>query len=513
MKICLINPPISHFWKNEKPKNIGVESFFFSVPLGILYIAAVLRKEGHEVTVLDCVMNADVVPAWYDEGNEVTYGLSLDEIKSRLQRISPDIIGLSCQFTTYANNIPRVGRAVKEACPDIPLVLGGPHASVADKEVLSTTNDVDIIVRGEGEDIIVELMRYFEGQASLRDIQGITYRENGSIVRNPQPKVIQDLDRIPFPAYDLIDMDGYLGRGKNRIKSRVGESGKPFISMITSRGCPYNCVFCSIHLTMGKRWRGHSADYVIKHLKFLKDNYGVDNFHFEDDSILQDKTRFISILNLMLDNNLKIDWDTPNGVRADHLNKELLQLMRKCGCVSIAIGIESGSQRVLNEVIKKKISLGTVETVAKTCLEVGMPVSGFLVIGFPGETKKDIEDTVKFGLHLAKEYKTRISGAMIATPLIGTELYEICKKNNLFGRKPIPKSFYNATGKEADGMIYTVDFTPADLKKINHYFVKKAYSLMLWRTFSHPSEFIKLVKNIGSFNNALLYFKRLIGIN
>jgi len=264
---------------------------------------------------------------------------------------------------------------------------------------------------------------------------------------------------------------------------------------------------------MGRRWRGHSPEYILKHIKFLKDVYNVDNFHFEDDSMLSDMKRAKCIFHGLIDENLDIQWDTPNGVRADRLDEEMVQLMKRTGCRQITLGVESGSQRVLDTIIKKKLRLETVESVAKICLKHDLPLGGFLVIGFPGETKKDIWDTVRFGLYLAGKYRVKISGAMIATPLLGTELFDICKNKGFFSRDAVPRNYFNATGKEGRGMIRTPEFTPWELKRINHYFVVRAYGIIFFRALTNPARFCRLIKNIGSFRKGILYFKRLIGVN
>jgi len=230
--------------------------------------------------------------------------------------------------------------------------------------------------------------------------------------------------------------------------------------MITSRGCPYNCVFCSIHIVMGKKWRGRSPENVVDEIEQLVNTYDIKQIDFSDENLTLDKKRVETICDLIAKKKLDIEWYTPNGVRADTLDENLLTKMKKAGCKKIRVAPESGVQRVVDQIIKKNLSLKEVEKAVVLCKKVGIKVGCFFVIGLIGETKKDIEETIKYA------YKLRRLGAdgfifSIATPVYGTELYEQAKRCGF-----LRDNFSDEALSAAEPLIETPEFTADELREL-----------------------------------------------
>lgn len=495
MKILLLNPPQTCF-----PGSSGVTA---GLPLGIMYIAAVLEQEGYDVEILDALI-ADSPP--FREGDATQYGMSWEKIRGEITQRKPDMVGISCPFTTQIDNTIKVSEIVKDIDPGILTIVGGPHTSVRATEFLENAQNVDVAVIGEGEYTMVEIARYFEGKRNLREIQGIAYRKGVDIVSNPKTTFIRNIDELPFPAYHLVDMESYLN--PKRIRYRGAQYLRlKGISMITSRGCVYNCVFCSIHLHMGKIWRAHSEEYVTNHIEYVVNNYGVELIHFEDDNLTLNTKRFEGILDRVMGKEIRFSWDVPNGIRADRLSKDLLSKMKKAGCVELTIGVESGDQFILDNVIDKHLRLEDVIELAIMCRQLKIPLAAFYVVGFPGETQGNIQQTIDFALMLKKEYDVYMC-IMVATPLYGTRLYEICKDKGYFSRELTPRAFSEGTLGGGAGLIKTEDFAPDEIKKLVLNAISVHARISILRYFRNPKRaFILVTKSheaaIRSMKNAI----------
>jgi magnesium-protoporphyrin IX monomethyl ester (oxidative) cyclase len=469
MKILLINPTRSY---NEKASYIS-KGADIGLPLGILYIAAVLDKEGYDVEVLDSLVSPHTELKQIS-GDRIEYGIPWDKLKDIIKQKKADIIGISNMFSAQINNTIRTTQLIKKIDKNIPVIVGGPHITVKAAEFLQKVNTADVAVTGEGEIAMLDLVKCYEKKADLKNVNGIVYRNNGKIISNNKRDFIKDLDELPLPAYHLIDMESYLTLYKKNIYSRSRDEFRS-LSMVTSRGCPYNCVFCSIHLHTGRAFRPHSAEYIIKHLKHVVEKYNVKQIHFEDDNFTLDIKRCEQILDGIISNKLDIKWDTPNGIRADIYSRSLVEKMKRSGCKSLTLGIESGDQDVIDNIINKSLDLSKVEGFAKLCKEFKIPVNAFYVIGFPGETKKNIKKTIDFALMLQNKYGVMQGGAFFATPLYGTRLYKICEEKGYFTKEITPESLAAATASYGEGLIKTPEFTPDDLKKFNQILIRANY--------------------------------------
>lgn len=394
MKVALVNPPLE---MNMKPGQIYY-------PTGLLYVASALQKE-HEVCVVDAPAehwtNIQQLPSndWYR-------GLSYYDILSRLVNFKPEVIGITANFSVNAPSTYKLANFIKQYLK-VPIIFGGPHASVKPTECLE---HCDCVIVGEGEEIILQAIR--------GNTDPIAY-----------PTHIKNLDNLAFPARDLIPMEKYFESAFTFLTHGIKEMNR-WASMITSRGCPYNCSFCSIHLTMGRKWRSRSPLSVYTEIYHLHLHYGITDITFEDDNISLDPERMKTICKLIIKAGFKINFYVPNGVRADTLDKELLELMYQAGFKELWIAPESGSQRVVTEVIGKSLDLAEVERVVKEGTEIGLKISCFFILGFPDESLEEMRETIEFGKKLKKIGMHRYS-IEFATPYWGTELYWKCFKEDL----------------------------------------------------------------------------------
>ena len=404
MKILLILPPETHFIR-EPP--------LVQPPLGLLYLASALEKEGHKVEILDCVVENWRRITRFKKFFHV--GLDWKAIERRIQISKPDMVGISCLFTCQLNNALTVAKIAKEVV-DVPVVMGGAHPSALPKEILQDKN-VDYVIIGEGEQSLIQLIR--GEQASL--IDGIGYRHGKEICVNQKTRYIKNLDELPFPARHLVPMKEYF---KAQMTHASYSKRQPATSMITSRGCPKNCIFCSIHAVWGYKWRARSPTNVVDEIETLVQSYGIQEIHFEDDNLTLNRERMNKICLEILNRKIDISWTTPNGVVVENLTPTLLALMKKSGCYALSLGIESGNEYILNRVIKKGLKLQMVERVVKWAKETGIETYGFFVLGVPTETKGTIKDTIDF----AKKLDLDLASFFVATPYPSTELYNLCKE-------------------------------------------------------------------------------------
>jgi len=479
MKTLMINPPQTFY-----PRSSLVSE---SVPLGILYIAAVLERENYEVEILDTLIADSCLRI---EGDTRQYGLPWEKIAEEIDARKPSVVGITNPFTAQIDNTVKTAEIVKAIDREIVTIVGGPHFSAIDLvQFLRNTPSVDIVVVGEGEYTMLDIVRHLDGDREMGSIDGIAYRKGNTAVVNHPRAFAPELDALPFPAYHLVDMGKYMD--PKTVTYRGVRHGRDF-PIISSRGCPFNCVFCSIHLHMGKKWRAHSRDYVIAHIEHLVNKYGTEHLHFEDDNLTLDMRRFEGILDDLIAKNVPISWDTPNGIRADGLSIGILRKMKATGCAHLTIGVESGDQWVLDHVIDKNLALDDVVNVAKMCKEVGIKLSAFYVIGFPGEKKENMQKTIEFALGLKRQYNTGMH-IFRATPLCGTRLHEICQDKGYLTDDLTPRALSEATPYWGQGLIGTEDFTPEEVGRLASSAFSTYDRLLLIDHLRHPVDTVKAV--------------------
>lgn len=506
MKVLLVKHPTTHF-ENTAPPVSGM-------PLGLLSIAACLKAAGHEVTIYDGIVDADE-ERWVPEriGTGFRMGATWEEIRGVVAAANPDLVGISNQFSSQVENAMETARAVKEVKRDIPVVIGGPHASVMPSTFFDTSGCVDFVVMGEGEETMVDLLDALQNKRDVRSVKGIAFMDGNNLVIQEPRKFIADLDSIPFPAYDLIDLARYFyfnSKGRDGREAYRYPGSERSVSMITSRGCPYGCIFCSIHLSMGYAFRAHSVRYVLDHTRLLKEKHGVRHIHFEDDNFSFDMTRFDGILDGLIANRFDITWDTPNGIRADCLNEDILKKCRDCGCTYIRIGVESANEDVSKRIVRKHLELNTVVNVAQLCRKIGIDLEAFYMIGLPGETVPQMKETIDFAICQERSLGLTPYDLFTATPLIGTEMYKICIDQGYICSDLSPSNL--ATATQGDGMIRTENFSPEILRSLLHNFrwrhmvARIVYALKFM--LGHPGYIVTRLATPFYFSQFLLLFRQ-----
>jgi len=491
MKTLLINPPQTFFPGSDPPAA--------NLPLGLLYVAAVLDEAGYKTEILDAFMTDF---PFRNVGDVTEVGMPYGKIKEEIQRRKPDIVGIANPFTCQVEHAVRVADIVKEVDPSILTVVGGPHVTVVPVEFLEDVKNVDIVVIGEGEHTMLDLAKFFEGKKKICDVQGIAHRRDEKVVLNSSRPFNKNLDELPYPAYHLVDMEQYLNPKRIEYRSFQGRA----LSMITSRGCPFNCSFCSVHLHMGKTFRAHSADYVVDHIEHVVNKYRVKTIYFEDDNLTFDIKRFEAICDKVIEKGIKFQWETPNGIRADYLTLNLLKKMKKSGCQSVFVGIESGDQYVLDNIIGKSLKLKNVIKFAEMAKKIGLKTGAFYVIGFPGETKENMKNTIDFALMLKRKYDVGMH-LLFATPSYGTRLYEECKEKGYIRKELTPRAFAEVRQNWGLPLIETEDFTAMDVKEIASKAMKDYQKLSILNYIKHPRKTLKTALNqpnlVGKFIKSL----------
>jgi len=444
-KVLILYPPIV-LSEGERPS--------YTFPMGAGYIAAVLEQAGYEVSCLDCIV------AGRDEVRQIgdglcEYGLSVERVLEQVAALEPDLVGISCQFSVQYTPTRTLIEVLKQNNPTRPIVLGGTHSSAQPEDVLEQTA-VDYLVLSEGEQTMVELLDCLSGGEPVSHLDGLAWRDAGEIRLNPRTRFIQDLDELPFPARHLFDMEAYFDTPRGWGEDK----GSRRLSLITSRGCPFGCSFCGIQLNTGKKFRMRSAGNVLSELEHVVETYGITEVMFEDDNISLHKGRFLEILQGMMARFGKIFWTATSGMALWTLDDEVLVAMQKSGCERIYLGIESGNERVLREVIRKHMTkLDDIRAGVARIKHFGMSTVGFWVLGSPGETKREMWDTLDF----ARELQLDFNQVLIALPYRGTELYQVCLENDYFAAS---SELDPDNMVETKAMIKTPEFSPEDVLAI-----------------------------------------------
>jgi radical SAM superfamily enzyme YgiQ (UPF0313 family) len=441
---------------------------YMTLPIGMASIAAVLLEKGYDVKALDAT----------------AFNLSIDQIKDYVKKYGPDVVGLSAMTPTI-DKAKQIAKAVKEVS-DAKIAIGGVHASISPDEIIAN-KDIDFVIAGEGEMIFLDLCDVLKEKKDLKEVDGLIFKDKEEVIKNKPKELIKDLDILPIPAVHLFPVRKY--------SQSVGESAK-FITMITSRGCPYICTYCinSCDALFGKKYRAMSAERVIKEIKYYIDKYKVKEIDFYDDNFTFDKKRVEKICELILENNLKFKWKCSS--RIESIDLELLKKMKKAGCYLIAYGVESGNKELLDSV-KRFTDLDKVKEVFRLTHKARIKTIAYFMIGFPEETKQTIKKTVDFAISLDPTY---VQFAVI-TPYPHTEIFNEYKKHDLLMTEEWSR--FNYTGD----MTYPVIKTKYLSSKELHEEYKKA----IRRFYLRPKYILKQMKNNLSWhglkNNISGFFK------
>ncbi len=455
MDILLINPPAPCFTDEARTA---------TPPLGLAYIAAVLLQHGFNVKILDCVIAGLETESALPDG-ALIYGLPMADLQEQVRAYHPHVVGISCVFSISDGVVRAVARAIRAVSPESKIVIGGTHATVM-AETLIREPEIDFVIRGEGEYAFLKLVEFLRGERPVDEVPNLTRLEAGVVCSSPQ-QFIEDIDTLPFPARHLLDMEAYIRAGRMQGLPRKGLRAT---NMITSRGCPADCVFCSIHCVWGYKFRGHSPEYVLQELRILKADYGINHVLFEDDNLTYDRARARRLFAGMLAQELDFTWTAPNGVAIWALDEDLLRLIRQSGCSWLSIAVESGDPDTLHRIIRKPLKLERVTQVIQMCKRLGIRTTAFFVLGLPGETQISMQRSMQFAERLAVD-SIVIS---VAAPYPGTRLYDICQAAGY-----LPADFQIGNLTTRVGQIQTPEFAPPDVERLIN-------RTLLRRAFRHP---------------------------
>jgi radical SAM superfamily enzyme YgiQ (UPF0313 family) len=380
MKIQLFVPPGGYF-AERWTKGSSMP------PLGLLYIAAVLEEDGHEIRIVP----SDILK------------LSWKQIAEEIRAFQADIIGVTSTTENRFQSFDLIKQAKKEF-PEALTVLGGPHASMAAEDCLEHIPELDIVVKGEGEETMRELCLVLEGKDGsdkLSSVTGISYRHDGTIQSNPPRVPIKDLDNIPRPAYHLIPFEAYNFRFEV-----PGQGLLSAVNMMSSRGCPFDCNFCATPINWGRLVRMRSAENIIDEIEFLIEKYGVKVIFFFDDTFNTNQKRVHAICDLIIERKLDIYFKC--DVRIDLIDKALLVKMKEAGLFHLSFGIEAGSERVRNEIVNKKLEVDDFFNLVEWCNELDIIPNAFFIFSHPTETWEEAQESIK----IIEQYKDKIEASI-----------------------------------------------------------------------------------------------------
>lgn len=452
MKIALVNPGQKAVY--------GRLSGPIYPPLGLGYIASVLSENGHDVDIVDM-----------DAG-----GLGREGFKKRILNERPRLVGFTCTTPLYYE-VLNLAEIVKEETGAI-CVSGGIHPTVLPGEMLKD-KAIDFAVIGEGERTILELVQILEKGGRLEDCPGISFRQNGKITTTPPRTLIDNLDLLPFPDKLLFNKFNYFYPDSRNSRC---------FPVITSRGCNGQCTFCCSEQIFSRRFRYRSVQNVADEVKELKEKFGAREIHIWDDNFTLLKRRVFEIRDELKKRDIKINFAFPNGLRVDHVDMSILQALKDMGTYSIAFGVESGSQKILDRACKG-INTAQIKDAFKLCKKLGMETWAFFIIGLPGEEVSTIKDTIKF----AKDIDPDVVKFHILKPYPGTRIY-----NELAEQKLIDDFNYVHFGIHTDPIHHLPGLSRDDIKKWHRISYRSFYlrPKILLRQIIRSGSFYRLRANL-----------------
>ncbi|MBF0419576.1 MAG: cobalamin-dependent protein [Magnetococcales bacterium] len=401
-KIILINPNTR--WHGK---------FWHEIPYGICILKAALAKHFH-VTIVDANFQ----------------NMDEEDLAEILRREAPDCIGITCMSMEYHDVFLRTAKVAKETLPNSVVVVGGIYPTLMPERLVDAPG-IDYVIMGEGEYRFPEfLTQILSNKKRPVNMDGLAYMENGKAVIHPITYYIHELDQLPFPDYSDIDYAAYASQATKYVYYSYPRRW-PFARTISSRGCPFKCIYCSSRAINGKEIRYRSAESVLTEIDWLVETYGIKELLFYDDNLALNRNRFEQLLRGLIDRNYDLIWKSTN-IAVYALDDEILELMRKSGCYQLAMAIESGVWETLRGMKKPIKSLDQVRAVVHKAKELGFECAGMFIIGLPMESWENIRQTIHFAEELQLDYCT----FNIATPLPKTELLDICQRDGL-----LPKDF------------------------------------------------------------------------
>lgn len=476
-KVLLIQPPLT---AGELFARGSKSSASIIPPLGLGYIAAFLREHGHECSIIDGIATQ----------------LSMDEICSVARDF--DIAGVTA-VSTYAMRAEEVVRALKKSLPSIPVVVGGPHVTAVPEDLLAAGADYAVV--GEGERIMLELVNALAARTDkdgIRNIRGVASINDGEYFYSGKGERIEPLDTIPLPARDLLPMHLY--------RSSIARStNQPSHSMLASRGCPGVCSFCNKR-TFGTKVRYFSTDRIAEEFFLLKEKYGAKDIAIWDDNFISDPEIVLSVCEALKKRGPGVSWSVE--ARVDGVRRDVARALRQAGCTYIALGIESGSKRIL-DYMKKKVDLEQIRDAVRICREEGLLTRGYFMMGLPGETAEEMMETVRFAIQLNVD----LASFTLFVPLPGTLEYRRASESGTFDplyykKRIVPEfNFLDEPVYVPEGMT-ALELININKKAYQKYYFRPSVILKKLSELRSPSELISAFKGAFTLLSSFLYKKK-----
>lgn len=459
MKVLLINPPTGNLIKTFAPDELTEEMGLYP-PMGLLYIAAYAKKaQGRrfDIEVLDTQVER----------------MKSRDIEQALKERKPDVVGVSA-MTFLVKDALEVCRLAKKVNPDTHTIVGGAHPTIYPREMLSQP-ETDSVVYGEGEITFSEFLDALEAGQSLAGIKGLGYKEKNEIILNPKRDFIVGLDSLPFPDRSLVPHEKYY--------NLLGGSKEIMTGLLTTRGCPYHCIFCT--KKDGRLCRMRSPENVVTEIEECAAG-GITDFDIIDDTFTVNRKRLLAIAGLIIKKNLNITMDL--RARVNHVDEEMIERLAQAGCNRIRFGVESGNPKVL-ENLKKGITLEEVRRAFHLANRAGITTFAYFMLGSPGETEKEIKDSVK----LAKEINPDYAQFLVTTPFPATELYRLGMEKGIL-KGDYWREFSRNPQKDFTPQWWTENFTHQELEHLQ----KKAHLSFYYRP-RYVWKQLKKVKSLKEF--------------
>lgn len=409
-KVVLVTPPsiISPVYLRQDFENLPSPSLFKPIqpflPLGVAYLASSLKKRGFYVDVVDLTFTSQ-------------RQLNVEEVTKQIIKLKPDVVGLS-SLTSTISIVYKLANAIKEEKEETIIVVGGAHVSALPQRTLKECRAIDAVIIGEGEHVLPDFLKFLFNKriyAEISDLKGVIYKYEKKILGNQSHVYIDDLDSLPFPARHLFDLERY-----KRSSYMFSAKRHSVTQIITSRGCPHSCLFCS-RSNNGHRFRARSPKNVVLELRQLKDS-GFNEIQIMDDTFTEARGRVVDICREIKDEGLNMNFSLPNGVRVDRVDEELLSIMYDAGFYSISFGVESGDDKVL-KINRKGFTVEQIKKAVLAAKNVGYEVRLFTVVGLPGSSVESEEKTIQ----LIRESGADYAVTSVCTPYPGSALWDIIK--------------------------------------------------------------------------------------
>ena len=478
MKVLVTNPPwpgpgygarSDVRWPHKRSDK------FIEYPIYLAYLVAILEKAGMEVEFIDAVVEEMSIPDFADAA----------------AKVNPDMVVVECSTPSIEYDL-LTAKSLKERMNDVFVVLVGSHPTFFHRQIMKENPQIDAICRGEFDLTVKDVAVALSNGDKLDKVKGITYRNKEGIQVNQDRPLIQDLDKLPFPARHIVKGDNY----------RQGTfTGKHCTTVVSSRGCPHRCTYCLWPRTLyGSRFRARSAENVVAEMEQVVRNYHIEEIYFDDDSLALNRARILKICELINQKGIKVKW-IPQ-CRADSMDEEVLGAMKEAGCHYIRFGVESGSQKMLN-IMKKGTTLSKIKRAFELCRKVGIKTQAFFLFGIPGETPQDIKETIEF----AKKLRPDSAQFAVVIPHPGTDLYEICEREGWLKHNSW-EDFSACNSLIGTPQLSRADVERARIRAYRKFYFRPAYILRTALKIHSWNDFKAVVKSAKSIVGRISFFSR-----